>query len=93
MYENGQYVEENIHQAVYWYQRAVQKNCAKAQLALGKIYYYGMSPNYVNRSSGSMNDLRNEFKGSIKKNFMEAIKLFQKSAEQVKNKTKQNKKK
>jgi len=81
MYENGQYVEENINKAVHWYQMASQKNCPKAQLALGKIYYYGMSPNHI--SSLSNIDKNNRNYQRVEKNFYEAINLFQKSAEQV----------
>ncbi|ORX86515.1 HCP-like protein [Anaeromyces robustus] len=83
MYENGQYVEENIGKAVYLYQQASQKNCPKAQLALGKIYYYGMSPSHINNQSSILLDTNNgEIYTRIEKNFTEAINLFQKSAEQ-----------
>jgi len=87
MYENGNYVNENINKAIYWYQLASQKNCPKAQLALGKIYYYGMNPNHIQDSNpdSNMEDKEEEEQqtfGKVEKNFTEAIKLFQKSAEQ-----------
>jgi len=84
MYENGQFVEENINKAVYWYQMAAQKNCPKAQLALGKLYYYGMSPHHINSLSNTLLDPNEDPSfARIDKNFTEAINLFQKSAEQV----------
>ncbi len=88
MYENGEYVDENINKAVYWYQLASQKNCPKAQLALGKIYYYGMNPNHIHDSYMEAVNARDGGEkiegafGKVEKNFTEAINLFQRSAEQ-----------
>ena len=41
MYEQGNGVEQDLSQAVEWFEKAASQDCAEAQLILGIYYYEG----------------------------------------------------